>query len=214
MQGLKDRLGTAQPMLGGVDVGSSGYWWDYGTLGDYRDNNLKLLAENAEGEAMRRFFEVTDKQQGSDVASVDVDDSSVLLNCNIQGGRVRNSLLVGVTATEIDVENCVLVQVAAPQIGGRGILLYDVIDKRGLCLDPETVLAGVFLKDGQARVIRTDFSRDGRSDWSQEHSGNGIDYDGLHTANADCDPREILALKRAAFAELAATLSVRDSGNS
>ena len=41
-----------------VDIGADAYWWDYGQLRFYLDNNRKLLDDTTEAAAMRTFFNI------------------------------------------------------------------------------------------------------------------------------------------------------------
>jgi hypothetical protein len=58
IQKLKNALPKTLGVFGAVGVGKDGYWWDYGQVRFYQDNNLIMAQESAEGDAMRKFFNV------------------------------------------------------------------------------------------------------------------------------------------------------------
>ena len=50
-------------VLGCVDVGQKAYWWDYGRLELYMQNNLHITEENASANALRTFMKLGDARQ-------------------------------------------------------------------------------------------------------------------------------------------------------
>jgi len=121
-------------MLGAVDVGADVWWWDYGRLPLYIEHNLRLLADSPEARDMRRFFGVEEKE-ASRLGSTDVDERSIVLASDIGGGRVRNSVVVGVTADHVEIEDTVLIGVEAPRVTSVGGLVY------GRCQMPPALCA-------------------------------------------------------------------------
>ena len=56
------RLGV-DSVLGCVDVGQAAYWWDYGRLELYMQNNLFITEDNASAHALRTFMKLGEKRQ-------------------------------------------------------------------------------------------------------------------------------------------------------
>ena len=55
--------------FGAVDVGQAAYWWDYGRLELYMDNNLLLTEQSASAAALRACLELEPPQQASSVGA-------------------------------------------------------------------------------------------------------------------------------------------------
>jgi len=206
MQAFRSRLPDGcERLFGCVDIGTSAYWWDYGQIRGYIENTLALTAKTAEAAAMRRFFRLPECG-GAGAPGVDADDRSVLVGCRIGSGRIRNSVLVDVTATRVDVENAVVVGVAAPEITGRSILLYNVLSEVPLRPADGGVRADVIPPEGEPLICCTDHSRDGGRDWYERLPGNAMSYDAIAEHNRKTDCRAATATARRRFARLAARL--------
>ena len=204
MQRLKERL-RAPPdgptgILGVVDAGRDSIWWDYGQLLRYYRNNLRLTQDDAEAGAMRRFFGLDRHRGSSRLDGVDVDPGSIVLDCSIGGGRIRNSVLVGVRADHVDLEDAVLMACAAPEIEALGCLLYNVADAGRLSSGPGEVRADSFLPPDDRVEVRTTLDRDGRADWAVRIGDNALSYAELSQRNQRIDPAEAEARAFAARA--------------
>jgi len=206
MQALRARLPDGgQRLFGCADVGADAYWWDYGHVRRYADNNRMLTADTDEARAMRRFFRLP--ARGAPAPDgVDADAGSVLVDCRIGGGRVRGSVLVGVRANRVDVENAVLIGVAAPEIAGRGALLYNVLSETPLRPPEGGVRADVIPAEGEPLAFQTDLSRDGGADWEARLPGNPMSYSEAAERNRATDCRAAAAAARRRFARLAERL--------
>ena len=201
MQRLKQGL-TMPPsgpagVLGALDAGRESIWWDYGQLPRYYRNNLRLTEDDPEAEAMRRFFGFDGPVAAGCLRGVDVDPASIVLDCHIGGGRVRNSVLVGVQADRVEAEDAVLVACGAPELTARGSLLYNVADSGHVSLGPGEVRADAFLPPGTRVEMRTALDRDGRADWGERLGSNDLSYAELFERNQCIDPTEAEALARA-----------------
>ncbi len=206
MQAFRCRLpGGGGRLFGCVDIGAGAYWWDYGQIRGYLENNLALTADTDESRAMRRFFRLPE-HGGAGAPGLDVDAGSVLVDCRIGAGRIRNSVLVGVAALRVDVENAVVVGVAAPEITGRGVLLYNVLSEVPLRPADGSVRADVIPPEGEPVICCTDRSRDGGRDWYERLPGNAMSYDVIAEQNRSTDCRAATAAVRRRFARLAARL--------
>ena len=69
---------------------------------------------------MRLFF-------GVDEASV--RDGVVSLSSTVGGGTQKNSLLVNCNIGTADVEDCILINVSAKSVTGKGVILYNIADE-------------------------------------------------------------------------------------
>lgn len=101
-------------ILACVDVGTKAYWWDYGRLGLYFENNLLLTEPSANARALRTFLglEPSRSQANALGAATTADASSVVLGCSVGSGRIgKGCVLVNVAAPSLDVEDCILVNV-------------------------------------------------------------------------------------------------------
>jgi hypothetical protein len=143
MQQVASMVDGGLGLLGAVDVGAEAWWWDYGRLPLYMQHNLGLLADSAMARGMRRFFGVEDRKQGSRLGSVDVDERSIVLGCDIRRGRVRNSVLVGVTADHLEIEDAVLIEARVPHVACTGGLIYNVHTVESVSVLPGCTLCGI-----------------------------------------------------------------------
>jgi hypothetical protein len=188
-----------EPIFGCVDVGIDAYWWDYGQLRHYMSENLKLTRQTPESEAMRSFFGITERSMHNQLgAELDIDDHSILLNCHITRGRIRNSVLVGVQAPHLDICDSLIIDTTASSITGQNILLYNVCSSQALSLKPQTVRADAYLPRGQI-AIHTDLLRDGAEDWRKKLPQNPMSYIELHKINRDVQITCSHAIRRVAY---------------
>ncbi len=187
MRSFAEKFTAANPGMGTfgcVNVGDDCYWWDYGTVNGYVKNNLKVLGDDDEAEAMRRFFGLTEcATQGSPDGTLAVQNS-ILIDCEIKEGLIKGYVLVGVVADRIDTEGSIMINVAAPDVCGDDLLLYNVVDKLSLHLDDGTVRADAFVKGPGQLPMWTFRCRDGKDDWDVTLEGNTMSYGDLNTANA------------------------------
>ncbi len=155
--------GKKENFLGMLDIGQDAYWWDYGNIESYYQNLLKLLSDSEEGKAMREFFHL--KKQ----------DGSVISNSEIGSGRVRNSILFGVKAKSLDVENAVVINAELPSLEGKNFLLYNVKEKKPLVMKEKSVRADALIQETHM-PIKTNLGRDSKNDWEVKLPGNTFTY--------------------------------------
>lgn len=180
MQAVKERLET-RALLSAVSVGQGSYWWDYGQLKHYCSNILKLCEQGDEAQAMRQFFALDASPSNH---SLNIDNCSRLLGCQIGSGRIERSILVGVTADHVDVKDSVIISSSAPKISCEGNLLYNVRDNRPIVMDPHAVRADAFSpKENRHLPFYTHLERDGKHDWAQLLPGNLLSYADLYQLN-------------------------------
>jgi hypothetical protein len=169
---------AGEPLFGCVDVGADCYWWDYGTLANYRASVRRLLDDDQEAGAMRAFF------ASPAAGAAEFRDGNLLIDCRIGGGSIRSSVLVGVTAGHLDVDGAVLVNVVAPAIAGRDLVLYNVFETTDLAPAPGSVRADTYLPDGGRVSMWTRLDRDGKDDWETVLPGNALSHAQLCELNA------------------------------
>jgi len=92
---------TSNLRLYGVSsFGTEAYSWDYGKISDYFINFTRLLDNDTESEAMRQFYR---SPKSADVSEGElIIENSILINCDITSGHIKNSILVDVKADHID----------------------------------------------------------------------------------------------------------------
>mmetsp|Transcript_64965 Transcript_64965/g.128427 ORF Transcript_64965/g.128427 Transcript_64965/m.128427 type:complete len:565 (-) Transcript_64965:479-2173(-) len=201
---------SGQAILGCVDVGAKAYWWDYGRLGLYLENNTLLTQGGASADALRTFLGIKQRQQLSTVAAgAQVDPSAVMLKCKIGGGRVGpGSVLVNVEAPSVDVEGCILVNVtSAAPITGKNGLLYNVVHEEAGALEASEVRADVFGPGGDHMVMLSAPDIDGGTAWKEVVKGNPMSFEGVYKKNLELDVGECTAIAAAAHASARAKLA-------
>jgi hypothetical protein len=157
MQHFKERFLLKSPeldFLNAVDIGLSSAWWDFGQMDRYYDNLLKMTQNSVEGHLMRSFFGVP--QQAD----------SCVLNCQIGKCRSVNSVVMGVQAEELDVENCVLINSCFKNLSSKSSLLYNVFEQEPYVPVDGTIRSDVFepLEQEQIKLFAKKLG-DGKRDW-------------------------------------------------
>jgi len=183
IQKLKNALPKTLGVFGAVGVGKDGYWWDYGQVRFYQDNNLVMAQESAEGDAMRKFFNVP--------ASSFVGQSTIVNSTIGPGSNIEGSVLTGVTTPTADLCGALLVNVTAPSITGRNCVAYNVVTDEPLHLEDGEVLVGMQIPGAKYIIMKSHMSRDGKDDWKQKHSGNPMSYEEIYNSNGAADPLAI-----------------------
>jgi phosphomannomutase len=178
-------------IMGAVDVGSSCYWWDYGTIGNYVGNLLKLVESGPEADAVRLFFGVRGGRAGSETGqALGIDDVSCVLGSKIGRGHIERSVLVNVETDYIDVKDSVLIGVTAPQVSGQDCLVYKVDSQEPLNLETRSVHVDVPLDLEDKVTMETSRDRDGKEDWNERLPGNPLSYAELHAKVGSLDKRQ------------------------
>lgn len=192
---FRDRFVPRYPnlkLVGAHDIGKNSFWWDYGNNQDYFQNSLKLLGNDETAQAMNQFFCVNETPSQSPYPHLDLDEHSQLFDCNIQSGKIENSLLIGVTAKKLNVSNSVIINTVSPQIETNQCLLYNAVDRDKICLDTESIRADSFFPNEKKHVpMVTSLQRDGKEDWSEKVCGNPHSYEEIHNLNVDCNLEEV-----------------------
>jgi hypothetical protein len=173
MQKFKEKFLKSFPnkkLFQSTDIGQKSCWWDYGTLRSYYNNLMKFCGNDDESQSMRSFFQITqDKKVPSEL---NVDKNSVFIDCNIQSGNIRNSVLVGVEATSLDVENAVIINSKLQKFKGKHCLYYNVTED-----DPCEANVGEVRSDINGKMkFQTTLDSDGKEDWHKYIKSNPCSY--------------------------------------
>jgi hypothetical protein len=167
----------SHPLFGIMDIGPEGYWWDYGTLQHYFENNLKVTHQDAEGNAMREFLELAKSQDN--LQGVSLDENSIIIDSKIRSGTIKNSVLIGVNADHLDISNCILIQTHVQSFHGTHCLLYCVNEETPLSVSSGYVRADLTLSGKSLKII-TNLERDGKADWNLCLPENAYSYEQLY----------------------------------
>lgn len=158
------------PLFNIMDIGKEAYWWDFGNILNYYQNNMKIVQENPEGQAMRTLYLID--------PSMFTDEGSCLVHCSIRHFTGKKSVLAGVAAEKMDVRHCLILNVCANQIEGAEGLIYNVEENEPLKVHPKEVRSDLFLSDAASPIkMRTSLDRNGKDDWSIHLKANSYSYE-------------------------------------
>lgn len=199
-------LPSGGPMLGCVDVGQDTYWWDFGRLGLYYDNNVLLTDSSDSAHAFRTFMylhadgapreDTSGRKKGNQLAdSVTIDPTAIVVNCKLGGGTVGpKCVLVNVTAPSIEAKESVLMCVSSSvPVSCSGAVLYNVVEDTEASLVCNGVRADVFMPGGQHHKMKSALSIDGGKAWKEVVEGNPMSFEGIYKANGVLDVAECSA---------------------
>lgn len=185
------------PFLRAIDIGAQSFWWDYGTIASYYLNNLKLTQSTDEAKCMREFFK-TKSDNVSD--GVEVDENSCLIHCQIKNGIVKNSVLIGVVANSLHLNDCVIIHSAIANLNAQKALLYQITDETSLELKEDSVRADVFLGESKQNTpFYSYLNRDGKSDWDVKLFQNKFSYEEIYLHNAKVNYQNWEILRKREF---------------
>jgi hypothetical protein len=188
-------------VFGPVDVGQGPCWWDYGQL-PYYNKTLHLITENNNNEEanfMRSFFNVSNTNRKSDSIINDsdnliIDNSSVISSCEINGnGNIKNSVLVNVHCHDIDVDNCILMNITANKITCKNnSICYNIATTDNINANEYEVFTGVTNNYSKQTIIRSRMDIDGGKSWDVKVEGNEYTFGEVHgNLNSTADPSEL-----------------------
>lgn len=192
--GFMASAGGSMGMFGCVDTGTECYWWDYGQLKFFSDNNLLVTHNNPSAAALRTFLGIQKRQQHNTLGStVAVHPDAVVLNCNIQTGSIGPSaVLVGIHAAHVNLDNCVAMNCTAKSISGSTGVLYNVVDEstEGIIMEEDAVRADVFVcekKEGNKKYsMRSSISIDGGKAWKKSLFERQPSFEAIYKLNGGC----------------------------
>lgn len=164
------------------DIGSHGYWWDFRSVKSYFNTLLKLTESSTESDHLRLFFGMHTHINQTRSNRVMIDRQSYLIDSEVKGGSIKNSILIGVEAETVKVENCIIIGCKLTSIEGNKNLLYHVQEKCPLKLAPGTVRSDITLSslDKEYRMY-SHIDRNGISDWNTLLPQNPLSYSEIHS---------------------------------
>ncbi len=184
MAALKSRIvkqNPSRPFIKAMDIGRNGYWWDFRSVKSYYLTLLKLTRETQEGHHMKQLFGIKSPIDHNQASRVIVDRNSCLIDSEVHGGSIKNSVLIGVKAESLILENCVVIHSNLNSLETSNSLIYSVDDEHPLKLAQGTVRADITLKSsGKKYQMYSHLDRDGVSDWNTPLPQNPCSYSEIH----------------------------------
>lgn len=172
-----------KPFFGGIDIGKDCYWWDYGTTQAYFANTLKLLQHTHESESMRDFFGLRPPLS---------EDGSFVIGSSFRRGFIKNSILIGVHAAEVNIEDSVVINCTAHSLKARQSLLYNIREERQLDISPQGLIADAYVPARKEHLrLMSSLERDGKEDWKIKLPGNSYSYEELYRMNTEIDKKTV-----------------------
>mmetsp|Transcript_28372 Transcript_28372/g.47615 ORF Transcript_28372/g.47615 Transcript_28372/m.47615 type:complete len:541 (-) Transcript_28372:459-2081(-) len=194
MQAFKAKFMEAHPgpkMFASINVGTleECYWWDYGMLKLYVKNNMLATAQTEEARALHKFMKITSNIMDSKVGAAVVDDRSVVLSSTFGDGKVTNCVCASVAVMDLDVEDCLLVNVKAKKVRGKGLVLYNVVDdsEEGICLADGDVRVNVYMPGRDKIVMKSNVCIDGGKVFKTKMDVNPYSYNEVYLMNGAVD---------------------------
>lgn len=185
MTAFKNAFCQAHPndtLTGVKDIGPAGYWWDFRSVRSYFDTLLKLTRSSTESDHLRLFLGLRTHINETRSNRVMIDRNSYMIDSEVRGGSIKNSVLIGVKAEALDVENCVIINCSLDSMCGKNNLLYKVREQKPLKLASGTVRADVILGDPEKEYrMYTHLDRSGNSDWNTLLPQNPLSFSEIHS---------------------------------
>jgi hypothetical protein len=192
MQKFKEKFCLQQkqavPFFSATDIGFNSYWWDFGTLASYFRNTMLLTEKTREGSAMREFLG-GDPHSSHKPIGVACDENSLLFNCRIRSGKIKDSILINVEADYIEADHCLIMNSHLHTLEAKNCLLYQVTETETLSMKEGTLRADIdFNKKDITRPhlktphlkMYTQLLNDGKADWTVQLPQNPLSYETLH----------------------------------
>lgn len=172
-QRIQDFVHSEGPVTYSVeDIGFGGHWWDLGCLESYYHTLLSLPQ-------MPQLKEFLLPAWTQPTTSCDIDQESILINCQIKRGVIRNSVLCGVVAEEFNAENTVALMVHAPKVDSKDALIYNARSGEPIQMQSGSVRADLDImqpSESEHIVELTRWERDGKLDWNKRLFNNKYTY--------------------------------------
>ncbi len=135
---------------------------------------------------MRNFYK--NDHRLSSHSTLDIDEASCLLNCNIASGKIRNSVLINVNAQYVEINDGFIVNTTAKSIQAEHALLYHALEENHLQLKDNQVRADVFIPDTKQHLkLHTSLQKDSKEEWNHHLSANPLSWKDLHLLCEDMD---------------------------
>lgn len=186
-------------LFGCVDVGSDVYWWDYGQLKLYLKNNRLVTKPGVEADCLRSFLGIKNNLEHSNVGEDATIEEATVLNCEIEHGDIKHSVLSGVCAHEVNADGSILINVTARSITAPNCVVYNVTsdEAEGLCLEEGSVVVGVLLPDGKKVMMRSNMEVCGGKAWKTILKENEHSFEKIYELNAEANVSKLEKLIQA-----------------
>lgn len=187
MQKFKKSLQkTSFSLFGASDMGHDTLWWDFGNLKSYYENTLRLTSTNPEDAPLKEFFKVP-KAPENTAQNADLKiENSLLINCFIRTGHIKNSVLIGVHAHEVQATDAVIVSSCAQKIEVKQGILYNCLENGKIKVLPNQIRADSFSEEhGHIKLFN---SIHPHLSWDQPVQENPLSFKDLHEINQEVNP--------------------------
>jgi hypothetical protein len=202
-----------------LDFGSP-YWGDIGQHRQIYEFYMALNAPGPEGQVARALAGLTPVRNdqgnlllGEVYVSPDVRvEGSVLINCELRGkGEVKNSVLIGTCAGDIDAESAFDMQSSCERLSlAAGSGCYQAVQAE-VSAAPNERVTTLFLKAGPAlfRVSEQTDLRDRDAHYERAIHGNPTSFAEAHRAMSSLSPEDVGSRREVARAQVVSKLPAR-----
>ena len=162
-------------LIGIIDLGPENAVYDIGTLKSYFETHLQLTSDSDEGKLLRQFYSISDSSHSN--PDLNSDKESILVNCKIKSGNIKNSVLFNVEADHLEISNSLIINSNLKQLKADHCVIYNTYSTEDLILQPNTVRADFdLLGEKQYLPLYTQLDRNGEADWNQSIAPNHASY--------------------------------------
>lgn len=204
-----------EKVFGAVGIGM-GYWWDYGQAAYYAKYNQFVTQDSVEAEAMRKFFRmdkrVCDATTAKKAAAA-IDEASCVCSSEFKNGTVIKSVVANSNIGTVKVQDSILVNVTAPKVEGKGVVLYNVVSDKPLVFEDNEICADVYgdgeAKDADGKILekitmRSTLDTHAGNEWKNKLAKNDYTFEEVYNRNASVDVMKAAAVQAADRAAVAA----------
>ena len=166
-----------------------------------------VTGDDAEAEALRLYLNIPsrDIKLANFEASIDDESNkSVIVASTAKSGSVKSSVVSNVNCGDIQVENCLLVNVTAKKIRASNAIIYNVVDDSddGLILPDGQVYTNVFMPKSKEKLTMTStVSQCGGKVFKIKMATNPHSFNDVYAMNGETDVREAYAMGDKAHAD-------------
>lgn len=168
-------------MVGSTSIGEKAYWWDYGNRKSYFENAMKLNKESKEAKALRRFFSIPEQIENAPGFSKLKVENSILINCSIKSGVIKNSVLINVVAGDVDLDQALIISSSAQNIEAKEAILYNCLENGNICIHSKQIRADNFSKENGH--LKLQHPIDVNLSWDAPIEGNPFSFEEMHQMN-------------------------------
>ncbi|MCB1213172.1 MAG: hypothetical protein KDK40_02630 [Chlamydiia bacterium] len=165
-----------------IAIENRSMWWDFGTVKLFHENALRSLKETQEANLLRKLFHLNARRvNNAPGKSVEVDQESLIVGSRVQSGRIKRSILIGVDAESIDVEDAVVIETKCRRLVVPRGLVYRVFDENAVVLERDGVRAGCTIR-GERSTAMSALDADSKAIWNEKLPGSDHSFAELERA--------------------------------